>query len=105
MKRYIFFTLQMLCVQFAFSQAELLKYGDFESWITRDIKESALMGGQTKRLYEVGPEGKFDGAKPFFNQGGSPWANSNVYAKVCGIVKTNCAVCSQTSMAKASVSN
>ena len=61
MRKYIFLTLQLLCVQFAFSQAELLKYGDFESWITRDIKESALMGGQTKRLYEVGPEGKFDG--------------------------------------------
>ena len=92
MRKYIFLTLQLLCVQFVFSQAELLKYGDFESWITRDIKESALMGGQTKRLYEVGPEGKFDGVKPFFNQGGSPWANSNVYAKVCGIVKTNCSV-------------
>ena len=50
MKRYIFLTLQMLCVQFAFSQAELLKYGDFESWITRDIKESALMG-ITKRTF------------------------------------------------------
>lgn len=90
-KSVLFLALQLASLQL-FAQAELLKYADFESWITRDIKESALMGGKTKRLYEVGPEGKFDGAKPFFNQGGSPWANSNVYAKVCGIVKTNCSV-------------
>lgn len=50
------------------------------------------MGGDTKRLYEIGPDGKFDGAHAFTNQGGSPWANSNVYANVCGIVKTNCSV-------------
>lgn len=92
MKKILIIFVLQLAAQGLLAQAELLKYGDFESWITRDIKESALMGGETKRLYEVGPEGKFDGARPFFNQGGSPWANSNVYAKVCGIVKTNCSV-------------
>jgi len=74
------------------AEDELLRYGDFESWITRRIKESALVGGNTQTLYEVGPKGAFDGARAFTNQGGSPWANSNVYAKVAGVVKTNISV-------------
>ena len=74
------------------AEDELIKFGDFESWITRSIKESMLVGGNTQTLYEVGPTGKFDGARAFTNQGGSPWANSNVYAKVAGVVKTNISV-------------
>lgn len=88
-------TITLICACMAMNasaQTELIKFGDFETWITRHVKESALMGGKTKTLYEVGPTATVDGAKPFFNQGGSPWANSNVYAKVCGIVKTNCSV-------------
>ena len=75
-----------------FAQEELVKFGDFESWITRSIKESVLVGGKTQTLYEVGPKGTFDGARAYTNQGGSPWANSNVYAKVAGVVKTNVSV-------------
>lgn len=83
----------MLAVSVSVSaEDELLRYGDFESWITRSIKESALVGGNTQTLYEVGPKGTFDGARAFTNQGGSPWANSNVYAKVAGVVKTNISV-------------
>ena len=74
------------------AEEELFKFGDFEQWITRSIKESVLVGGNTQTLYEIGPEGTFDGAKAFTNQGGSPWANSNVYAKVAGVVKTNVSV-------------
>ncbi len=74
------------------AEEELLKFGDFDSWITRHIKESVLVGGKTQTLYEVGPEGTFDGARAFSNMGGSPWANSNVYAKVAGVVKTNVSV-------------
>lgn len=74
------------------AEEELIKFGNFESWITRSIKESALVGGKTQTLYEVGPKGTFDGPQAYTNQGGSPWANSNVYAKVYGIVKTNVTV-------------
>ncbi|MCF0196952.1 MAG: PCMD domain-containing protein [Bacteroidaceae bacterium] len=74
------------------SQVEKIKFGDFESWITRDIKESFLVGGQHKTLYEVGPKQHIEGNKAFVNQGGCPWANSNVMAKVCGVVKTNVCV-------------
>ena len=93
MIRHRILTLAYACMALSTqAQTELVKFGDFENWITRHVKESALMGGQTKTLYEVGPTATIDGAKPYFNQGGSPWANSNVYAKVCGIVKTNCSV-------------
>ena len=70
----------------------LLNFGAFESWITRSIKESGLVGGNTQTLYEIGPKGTFDGARAYTNQGGSPWGTSNVYAKVAGIVKTNVSV-------------
>lgn len=75
-----------------FAEEELVKFGNFDSWITRSIKESVLVGGKTQTLYEVGPKGTFDGARAYTNQGGSPWGNSNVYAKVAGVVKTNVSV-------------
>ncbi|MBP5392478.1 MAG: PCMD domain-containing protein [Bacteroidaceae bacterium] len=84
-----------ICCLFSFSmfaEEELVKFGNFDSWITRSIKESVLVGGKTQTLYEVGPKGTFDGARAYTNQGGSPWGNSNVYAKVAGVVKTNVSV-------------
>ena len=74
-----------------FAQTQL-RYSDFDQWITRDIKESGIIGGHTQTLYEIGPTGTWDGKKPYVNQGGSPWANSNVMAKVAGVVKTNISV-------------
>ena len=69
--------LLMLCSLFhsvgLSAQEELVKFGGFDSWITRSIKESLLVGGKTQTLYEVGPKGTFDGARPYTNQGGSPW--------------------------------
>lgn len=69
-----------------------LKFSNFDEWITRNVKESGIIGGATKTLYEIGPTGTWDGKKPYVNQGGSPWASSNVMAKVAGIVKTNISV-------------
>ena len=73
-------------------KAVMLKYGEMDQWVTRKIHESGIIGGKTKLLYEVGPEQEIDGNKPYVNLGGSPWANSNVMAKVMGIVKTNTSV-------------
>ncbi len=94
MKHYIYAAVMLLCTTapVAYAQEELVKYGDFDSWITRTIKESFVVGGKTRTLYEVGPKSQIDGAKAYVNQGGSPWATSNVYAKVCGVVKTNISV-------------
>lgn len=71
---------------------EIIKFGDFENWITRPIKESAIIGGKTKNVYEIGPETTIPGDRPYTNRGGSPWATSNVLAKVMGVTKTSNAV-------------
>lgn len=73
-------------------KVEFLPFGDMDRWIVREIKESAVIGGNTKLLYEVGPVDTIVGSEPYVNQGGSPWANSNVLAKVAGVVKTNTSV-------------
>lgn len=67
----------------------LLPYGDMNRWTIRKIKESGVIGGATKTLYEVGPNTTLTGNKPYTNGGGSPWGTSNVMAKVMGVVKTN----------------
>lgn len=69
-----------------------LKYGDMDQWVTRKIHESGVIGGKTKLLYELGPTKVIEGNEAYVNQGGSPWGNSNVMAKVMGIVKTNTSV-------------
>lgn len=69
-----------------------LKFGDFDQWVTRNIKESAVIGGGQKTIYEIGPTRTIDGASAYVPQGGCPWATSNVYAKVMGVVKTSNAV-------------
>lgn len=73
-------------------KVERIKYGDFSNWVTRRIHESAVIGGHEKALYEVGPTQTIDGNKPYSNAGASPWATSNVYAKVSGVVKGSNAV-------------
>lgn len=71
---------------------EPIAFGDMDQWIVREIHESSIIGGNTKLLYEVGPVDTIVGNNAFTNQGGSPWANSNVMAKVAGVVKTNTSV-------------
>lgn len=68
---------------------EPVKYGDFSNWVTRDITESKVIGGNHKTVYEIAPNRHIEGNKPYTNQGGSPWATSNVYAKVLGVVKAS----------------
>lgn len=66
---------------------EPIKYGDMENWVTRNITESKIIGGNHKTIYEIAPKTTITGNKAYRNMGGSPWATSNVYAKVCGVVK------------------
>lgn len=69
-----------------------LPFGEMDAWLVREIKESAVIGGNTKLLYEVAPVDTVRGSEAYANRGGSPWANSNVMAKVAGVVKTNTSV-------------
>lgn len=71
---------------------EPIPFGNMNQWVTRNIKESGIIGGKTKTVYEIAPTRTIDGAKAYKNLGGSPWATSNVYAKVMGVVKTSNAV-------------
>lgn len=67
-------------------------FGDMDQWVVREIHESGIIGGNKKLLYELGPADTIVGNKAYHNRGGSPWANSNVMAKVAGVVKTNTSV-------------
>lgn len=71
---------------------EPLPYGNFDSWVTRNIKESKILGGDVRQCYAIGPEKTVDGDEPYSNRGTSPWASSNVMAKVMGITKVSTSV-------------
>ena len=78
---------------FAADREVALSFGNMDQWTIRKIHESAVIGGQTKTLYEIGPNRTLEGNNPYTNGGGSPWGTSNVMAKVMGVVKTNNSVC------------
>ena len=63
-----------------------------DQWIDRQIKESGIIGGDTKNVFAIGPTATIRENKAYKNMGGSPWATSNVMARVAGITKTNTSV-------------
>ena len=67
---------------------EAIPFGDFEQWTLRRIKESAIVGKDSVTVYEIDKEHIIHGNVPYINKE-SPWATSNAFAKVAGIVKTN----------------
>lgn len=71
--------------------ANINKYGTFDQWTVREVKESAIIGGSTKYLYEFygNPSDTLRGNKPFKSPEGYLWRTSNVMANVAGIVKGN----------------
>ena len=71
---------------------ELFSFGNFDQWLTRNIKESKILGGHTKQLYAIAPTGTDNSGKAYTNRGGSPWATSNVLAKPAGVTKASNAV-------------
>ena len=71
---------------------EYLPYGKFESWTVRDIKESTIIGGQTKRIYNIGPKDTIRSNKAYPYNSRTPWSSSNAYARVAGVTKTSCSV-------------
>lgn len=85
----------LCCMGIMSAQAETvvpLAFGNFDQWITRHITESKVIGGQEKKVFEIGPSQVIKGPKAYNNMGGSPWATSNILAKVAGVVKTSNAV-------------
>ena len=68
------------------------EYGTFDKWSRREIKESGVIGGNTKYLYEFygnPSEIHKTGKEPFSAPDGYIWRTNNVLAIVAGVVKTN----------------
>ena len=65
--------------------------GRFDNWCVREIKESGLIGGKTKYLYEFygDQDTLVTGKNPFKAPDGYLWRTNNVLAVVAGVVKTN----------------
>lgn len=68
---------------------EKIKFGDFSNWVTRNLKESKVIGGKAKTIYAIGPTQTVNGNAAYVNKGGCPWSTSNVYAKVSGVTKAS----------------
>lgn len=69
---------------------KLVPFGKMDSWCVRDIKESGIIGGKTKRIYNIGPKDTIRENKAY--RAKTPWSSSNAYAKVAGVTKTSCTV-------------
>ena len=73
-------------------RVEEIAFGNMDQWIDRQIKESGIIGGDTKHVYAIGPTQTITNNEAYRNLGGSPWASSNVMARVAGVTKTNTSV-------------
>lgn len=75
------------------SVSDINRYCDFEKWTVREIKESPIIGGKTKYLYEFfgSPTDTLrynsKQSKAFKAPTDYLWRTNNVYAKVSGIEK------------------
>lgn len=94
MKRLSFLMAIMLLVANGFAQVIPLKYGDFETYTDREVKESGVIGGKLKHIYVWGPNEKIPADKlaPYPYSSKTIWSSSNVYAKVMGITKASYSV-------------
>ena len=66
---------------------ELLPYGNMNSWMVREIKESYVIGGKKQYLYEITPQKDTLKNNTPYKKGKSPWATSSVLATVSGVTK------------------
>lgn len=91
-----YFLLALLAISYPlhiFSQkTEAVAFGNMDQWLTRVVKESSLLGGETKQLFELAPTGVQRGNIPYLKHAQSPWATSSVMANIMGIIKTSCTV-------------
>lgn len=103
MRRTIFLSMGLCTVlassvsAYAQSNEEIVKrinhYGTFDHWTVREIKESGIIGGRTKYLYEFfgNPTDtiRYENKKTKAFKGPSDyvWRTNNVYANVAGVEK------------------
>ena len=53
-------------------RVEEIPFGNMDQWIDRQIKESAIIGGDTKHVYAIGPTQTITNSEAYRNLGGSP---------------------------------
>lgn len=87
----IFLLLAWLLAPQLNAQEKNFSYNNMDSWVQRDIKESRLIGGETKTVWEVGAPAHLTKAEAW-KQGDSPWETSSIYAHVMGIDKVSSTV-------------
>ena len=94
MKKFLLIAFTFIALSFAAvaQVVEPIKFGDFETWTSRKIYESGIIGGQERMVYVIGPENFIDGNSPYIYGEETDWSSSNVYAKVAGISKGSCTV-------------
>ncbi len=94
MKRIITITLFLLSlVSGVRAQLQSIPYGDFETWAVHYIKESKVVGGQTRAIYIPAPKDTLWENKPYiYKDADDPWATSNDYINFMGIYKTSTSV-------------
>ena len=80
-----------VCLPLSAQRIETVPFGDFEHWTVRHIKESALIGGEVKNLYVLGPDEVIEGNR-VYDYSRTPWASSNAYARVSGVTKPSVSV-------------
>lgn len=72
-------------------KTEPLLYGDLDRWIVREVTESAILGKNICYLCAPGRPDTVRG-RMTYDPGDSPWATSNVVAKVSGVTKVSTSV-------------
>ena len=88
MKKFTLFLLLCASLNILAERIEPIQFGDMEQWTVRKIKESKLLGGNTKTLYCLAPTDTIWKNGPYtYGQNGNPWATSNAYANIIGIEK------------------
>ena len=69
---------------------QLNEYGTLDRWSVRKVKESGIIGGKTKYLYEFfGAQDTTETREPFAAPDGYLWRTNNVLAVVSGVTKTS----------------
>lgn len=98
-KRLLLFAVALCLWTVASAQMSIVQkineFGKFDNWCQREIRESYLIGGATKYLYEFygDPTDTLrTGKTPYSSPKDYLWRTNNVLAVVAGIVKTNTTV-------------
>ncbi|MCM1501649.1 MAG: PCMD domain-containing protein [Bacteroidales bacterium] len=69
------------------------EYGKFDRWCVREVKESDIIGGKIKLLYEFFGNGETIATRePLVKPADYLWRTNNVLANVAGVYKTNTTV-------------